>query len=78
MAFRAYSAYPALWPYACMLCSNPPYITLVIRPTEKRIKGKIPMMINAKSHPLMKANAKPAKLIEKDITIVPIFSPVAF
>ena len=41
-------------------------------------KGKATRRTNEKLHPLVNANVKPATVIEKAKTMVPIFSPRAF
>jgi hypothetical protein len=77
IAPKAYSAYPALCPYALRLSINPLYIAFAMPLVRMRRTGKAPKSINEKSHPLKNAKNNPENDIAKDISICANFSPQA-
>ena len=60
IALSAWSAYPALYPYAFMFYLNPPWSIIVIIAVVIMIKGKEQATTKEKDHPLVRANVMPA------------------
>lgn len=78
IAFKACSAYPALYPYARRLYMVPAFKAFPETCIPNEIIGKQPNITNAKDHPLVNPTRRPDMHIKFPKTMVPIFSPTAF